>query len=212
MTEAEFNCCDDPRAMLEWLDRNGHASLRRLKLLFGACCSRITEEGGRRAGATRARHAPGAAVRPTVRHAGNRLDEIEDACGSDVTGGPIALVDSNARFCLFLAAAEALRAVPGGNHARAALVRDIFGPLPFRPVTIAPSLLEWRDGAIVKLARATDGEHGFPKRMLDPNRLIVLAAYLVTAGCADDTLLEHLRGEGPHFRGCWAVDKLTGRQ
>jgi hypothetical protein len=27
----------------------------------------------------------------------------------------------------------------------------------------------------------------------------------------DNNLLEHLRGPGPHVRGCWAVDAVLGR-
>ncbi len=36
-------------------------------------------------------------------------------------------------------------------------------------------------------------------------------AVLTDAGCTDAELLEHLRGEGPHLRGCYAVDMLLGR-
>jgi hypothetical protein len=30
--------------------------------------------------------------------------------------------------------------------------------------------------------------------------------------CADAAILGHCRGPGPHVRGCWAVDLLTGRE
>jgi len=35
------------------------------------------------------------------------------------------------------------------------------------------------------------------------------------AGCADAAdaaLLDHLRGPGPHVRGCWALDLLLGKE
>jgi hypothetical protein len=35
---------------------------------------------------------------------------------------------------------------------------------------------------------------------------------LVEAGCADEDLLSHCRGPGPHARGCWAVDLLLGKR
>jgi hypothetical protein len=33
---------------------------------------------------------------------------------------------------------------------------------------------------------------------------------LLDAGCEDEALMEHCRSEGPHVRGCWAVDLLLG--
>jgi hypothetical protein len=41
--------------------------------------------------------------------------------------------------------------------------------------------------------------------------LPVLADALEEAGCTDQTILDHLRGPGPHVRGCWAVDLLLGK-
>jgi len=40
----------------------------------------------------------------------------------------------------------------------------------------------------------------------------ILADALEDAGCADDVLLSHLRGPGPHVRGCWVLDLLLGKQ
>lgn len=34
----------------------------------------------------------------------------------------------------------------------------------------------------------------------------------VRCGCVESDLLAHLRSPGPHVRGCWAIDVLTGRQ
>jgi hypothetical protein len=38
--------------------------------------------------------------------------------------------------------------------------------------------------------------------------LPVLADALEEAGCIHIDLLDHLRGPGPHVRGCWALDLL----
>lgn len=70
---------------------------------------------------------------------------------------------------------------------------------------------------------------------LDPERLAVLSDALEEAGCDDEAILRHLRGEyrnpkcagdkrgpvhdgpcwlplpGPHYRGCWALDLTLGR-
>ena len=72
---------------------------------------------------------------------------------------------------------------------------------------------------------------------LDPDRLAILSDALEEAGCEDETILRHLRGEeydpvqsvmstkgrttiggswrllpGPHVRGCWVIDLLLGRE
>jgi hypothetical protein len=42
---------------------------------------------------------------------------------------------------------------------------------------------------------------------LDPDRLAVLADAMEEAG-ADAEMVEHLRGPGPHVRGCLVLDLL----
>lgn len=51
-----------------------------------------------------------------------------------------------------------------------------------------------------------------PSGLLDPVRLAVLADALEDAGCTDAGVLDHLRGPGPHVRGCWALDLPLGRE
>jgi hypothetical protein len=63
----------------------------------------------------------------------------------------------------------------------------------------------------VALAQAAYDERVLPAGTLDTARLAVLADALEDAGCADADLLGHLRGPGPHVRGCWAVDLLLGK-
>jgi hypothetical protein len=43
------------------------------------------------------------------------------------------------------------------------------------------------------------------------DRLPMLADALVEAGCDNPDVLTHLRGDGPHVRGCWAVDLVLGK-
>jgi tRNA (cmo5U34)-methyltransferase len=38
------------------------------------------------------------------------------------------------------------------------------------------------------------------------------ARHVLDAGCDDAELLGHLRSGGPHYRGCFAVDAILGRQ
>jgi hypothetical protein len=89
---------------------------------------------------------------------------------------------------------------------QAAILRDIFGD-PFRPAPLEPS---WRTPLVVGLARAAYDERDLPAGTLDPLHLGVLADAAEEAGCEDAELLGHLRGPGPHWRGCWAIDLVLG--
>ena len=80
------------------------------------------------------------------------------------------------------------------------LIRCVFGN-PFHPVALAPG---WRTSAAVALADGIDADRAW-------ERLPVLADALEEAGCDHPGLLGHLRGPGPHARGCWAVDLVLGR-
>ncbi len=85
-----------------------------------------------------------------------------------------------------------------------ALLRDVFGHL-FCPALIQPEWLSWADGIVPKLAEAIYEDYAF-------ERLPILADALEEAGCAGPGILEHLRGSGPHMRGCWALDAVLGRE
>jgi hypothetical protein len=84
----------------------------------------------------------------------------------------------------------------------------VFGS-PFRTVSVHPS---WLTPTVQALALAASEERQLPSGHLDPVRLGVLADALEDAGCDDPTILAHLRGPGPHVRGCWCVDLLLGKQ
>jgi hypothetical protein len=43
------------------------------------------------------------------------------------------------------------------------------------------------------------------------DRLPVLADALMDAGCDDEDILVHCRGEGPQVRGCWPVDLVLAK-
>jgi hypothetical protein len=87
---------------------------------------------------------------------------------------------------------------------QAALARCIIGPLPFRPVGIAPSLLKWNGGAVLKLARGIYEERAF-------DRMAVPADALEEAGCENQDILLHCRSPGEHVPGCWVVDLVLGK-
>jgi hypothetical protein len=81
------------------------------------------------------------------------------------------------------------------------ILRDIFGN-PFRPVTLDP---RWLTASVVDLASAIYEERAF-------ERMPILADALMDAGCDNDDILNHCRGDGPHVRGCWVVDLLLGKE
>jgi hypothetical protein len=81
------------------------------------------------------------------------------------------------------------------------LVRCIFGN-PFRVVHLDPAWLTPQALAVAGTAYVEDSWDGLP----------LLADALEEAGCSDAAILSHLRGPGPHFRGCWVVDLLLGKE
>jgi hypothetical protein len=88
------------------------------------------------------------------------------------------------------------------------LLRDIFGN-PFRPVALSRA---WLPPAVLALAQAAYESRASPPGTLDRERLAILADALEENGCSDGELLGHLRGPGPHVRGCWAVDLVLAKE
>jgi hypothetical protein len=98
--------------------------------------------------------------------------------------------------------------VPWGEARRleAGLLREVLGN-PFRPLHLSPSLLT---PTVVSLAVASYEER-LPSGHLDNARLCVLADALLDEGCDNEVLLQHLRSDAPHWRGCFAVDAVLGK-
>jgi hypothetical protein len=84
------------------------------------------------------------------------------------------------------------------------LLRDVLGNL-HRPAVTAPSWAEAGAGRVLAIAESIYNDRSFAE-------LPVLADALEDAGCADEAFLGHLRGLGPHARGCWALDALLGKE
>jgi hypothetical protein len=72
---------------------------------------------------------------------------------------------------------------------------------PRRPASVDPS---WLTSNVVALAQGIYAELAF-------DRLPILADALQDAGCEHPDILTHLRGDGPHVRGCWALDLVLGK-
>lgn len=96
-----------------------------------------------------------------------------------------------------------------GNCARDAeragqcvLIREIFGPLPFRLVSLDPS---WLTTNVREISQAIYDDRAF-------DHMPILADALMDAGCDSDEIIHHCRSDGPHVRGCWVVDLLLGNK
>ena len=219
--------------MLMWV--RGFASARKLRLFACACCRRIghllIDPRAQDALATAERFADGLAG-DGERSAARRAAQQASQTRAVVPWPTAPKWERRAASAVYYAAAadaweaadqsrdlatEALLWRAGGYDAtewqevgkaerlaQADLVRDLFGPLPFRPVSVNRAWLAWDGGTVAKLAAATYEERAF-------DRLPILADALEEAGCADPDLLGHLRGPGPHVRGCWAVDLLSAK-
>jgi hypothetical protein len=81
------------------------------------------------------------------------------------------------------------------------ILHDIFGN-PFRPVAFDPA---WRTSTALAIAQGIYDDRAF-------DRLPILADALQDAGCENGDILSHLRGEGPHVKGCWALDLVLGKE
>jgi hypothetical protein len=89
----------------------------------------------------------------------------------------------------------------------AAMVRDLFGQ-PHRSVTTEACRLT---PAVLNLAKRAYEDRILPLGTLNPDLLGQLADALADAGCEDAALVGHLRGGGPHVRGCHALDAILGK-
>jgi hypothetical protein len=143
-------------------------------------------------------------------------------CAAAVVAEPLADVrDSglqDTRYLLELVANNTALAIAqsrreGGNPnivekealaANCDLLREMVAPPAFRPSPQLPAWLAWNGGIVVRLALGAYEERAF-------DRLPIVADALEEAGCDDATMLEHLRGPGPHALGCWVVDLLLAR-
>jgi hypothetical protein len=114
-------------------------------------------------------------------------------------GRVVGLLVAEARQRKVRGRAEALAAAMEGRLCD--LLRDVVGN-PFRPAGLAPTA---RTPDTLALATAIDKEGNFAS-------LPILADALEEAGCTDETILGHLRGPGPHTRGCWAVDLVLRKE
>jgi hypothetical protein len=232
MTEAERLARDRPELMLEFVQ--GKGSDRKLRLFACGCCRRVwsllSDKHSQKALAMAERYADAEVSKKKLAlawqearlaawaardKAPRRQWTVEAMAMQAVSGLCEADIDRAvdiARSATSCEACKARQAPPAdAQWEQLLLLRDIFGNL-CRPFNLNPAWLAWNDGTVRRLAEAIYNERSLPDGHLDVTRMGVLADALEDAGCSDHDLLDHLRGPGPHVRGCCAVDLLLGKE
>jgi hypothetical protein len=120
---------------------------------------------------------------------------------------PVRGLDVDADVGLALARGWRYFSAVRAGEAHAGLLRCVLGN-PFHPVALEPG---WRTPDVVRLAEAVYQRRSPDSGELERAGLAVLADALEEAGCTEGTVLGHLRGAGPHVRGCFAVDLCLAR-
>jgi hypothetical protein len=221
MTEAEWLACSHPGTLIQ-RRRGWRRTTRKLRLLVCACYRRIwhlPSNAGRAAIEVAERHADGGAtndelhaIQPNFDHGANR--NIADN-GIHYAAAPNRFLRSWATTALVYSAWAVAERGPkreAETLAHCHLARDLFGN-PFRPSPpLPPAVLAWNDGTVRRLAHAIYEKRRMPAGKLDTARLAILADALLDAGCDDEELIQHCRSDGPHVRGCWAVDLILGKE
>ena len=223
MTEAEWLACGDPIPLMDLLSDRA-PSERKLRLFACACCRRFEQR------MTDLDHAMVAAIghyaEGLITH-----EQIYDhagvpkgtgthpyyfgytyGLGSDVD---VARIIREAAGTPAWASATRARAstvdavrTAGGAAGRVAewnrqcvAIRCIFGN-SFRYV---PFSREWFTDTVLAIANGMYASGDF-------SPMPILADALQDAGCENRETLDHCRNPGEHFRGCWVVDGLLGKE
>jgi hypothetical protein len=232
VTESGWLTSADAQAMLAFLQGSGRASDRKFRLFAVACCRSVwphyRDEASRKAVEVAEGFSDGEVSEEELHEAGEAAGDAPwsairagDSYGEAVAHAAVWATARDAGTAAEVASRFArgcdqekkrpdgsfLATRPEEELRQAGLLRDIFGPLPFRPVAVPAAVLAWNGGCIVKLATAIYQDRDFACE-----RMGVLADALEEAGLTDEALVAHLRSPGPHVRGCWAIDALLNRQ
>jgi hypothetical protein len=180
LDETAYLACCEASRLVSFLRLPSFTWRIRRVTLFGCACLRLVWDH----------------LEPEVRRG---LEKAEEMADRNKRAAVPALASDEAAWSAWQ---SIVRVAPAGSVCPGQLIHDIFGN-PFRPVKIDPEWLTGLGGAVPRLARELyDGRHWA--------ELPVLGDALEDAGCTDDAILAHLRGPGPHARGCRVLDALLG--
>ncbi len=223
-TEEEWHHCDSPQPLLTYVGTT--ASNRKFRLIAAACARRIWSHlpDASRQSVEVAEHLAdgqaGEAERVAAEEAADAVVDavIENATDENEGGDTAYYATLSAAWCARSFSRDApeesghaafyAAATEGTKEPFVALLRCVFGN-PFRPSSIEPA---WHTPTVKNLATAAYEERSLPSGELDTTRLAVLADALEEAGCDSVDILNHLRGRGPHVRGCWVLDLILAKE
>lgn len=210
MTEQEWLTSEDPDHLLKWLQRSKRfrPAPRKLGLFACACArrlgARVTDAFTMNGLNLAERMAEGIATEKECRAFHRRRDSQHGKYVHIAVWAVRVLENENwtshETSARSVAGYVACELGTGEPELQSQLLRDVIGN-PYRPVMCDAI---WRSATVVAIAQAICDQQSF-------SNLPILADALEDAGCDNSEILAHLRGPGPHVRGCWAVDLLLGK-
>jgi hypothetical protein len=213
MTEAQWRSCTSPWPMLAFLQSSPRATERKLRLFACACCRaiwpQITSRRCREAVEMAEQYADGLVDRKAMTSAG-KLAHGSIKYRGQVPHAHLAARSTALTFSPTYVPINVVRHVlkaqeePVGSEVVCDLIRDVFGSVLFRSIPIEQRWLDWQERTVSRLAESIYTDQAF-------DRLPILADALEEAGCTDAEVLNHLRGPGPHVRGCFVLDLLLSK-
>jgi hypothetical protein len=230
MTETDWWAATDPLRLTDWLFFDAAVADRKLRLLSVACCEplrTIVSDSGVLVALNAAEaYADGEIDAAAMAATCNPLWRKHHDRANGITGERVSEKASRAESAclhavmpsvprtrdlhpdLYPYAPEIIELIDLPDRTQASfprnvrLLHDIFGPLPFRDVAVAPA---WRTSDVMLLARGIYEEKAF-------DRMPILADALQDAGCDHEEILSHCRAtQWEHVRGCWVIDLLLGK-
>jgi hypothetical protein len=84
---------------------------------------------------------------------------------------------------------------------QAIYLREIFG----NPFSVRAIQSRWLTSTVTFLAQVASEDRDYAV-------LPLLGDALEEAGCSDQAILQHCRGNGEHVRGCWVLDLILGKE
>lgn len=220
MNEAEWLVCGNPQLMLEFL--RGKVSNRKLRLFLVSVArsvwDKIDREDMRQAVEAGELHADGLMTQEELRgHNSAMYNYVSNPTAEQrewfrgVIHGSAEKLGALKLSLLCVFSEQGLSTIPGPpayrdglrltSQYQPPLLHEIFGN-PFRPVTFNPA---WRTDTAIALARTMYESREF-------SAMPILGDALQDAGCDNEDVLNHCRGDGPHVRGCWVVDLVLGKE
>jgi hypothetical protein len=206
-SEKEWLSCDEPpKLMAALLDRNPNTTDRKIRL-YACAAARLylsthpADVCYHDALAVAERFVEGSATAEELQRAGREAEECYQPTADNID----LQIVRHAAYLRTRGDSDSVRYATSyssfDEKTNSLFFRCIFGN-PFRPVSFCE---EWRTDTAVALARQMYESREF-------GAMPILADALQDAGCDNEDILSHCRGDGPHVRGCWVVDLVLGKE